>query len=129
MVTATMYNGKFCRHITNRKGILIYSLCSLIFILHITLIGLYEANPEQTVASKSALKLHEMEQFPVVFKLCIKPGGFDLDKLNQFGYQTATHYFSGESMYNTSLIGWAGHNEDGTINSTAAGDTVMFLKH
>ena len=126
LVTTTMYNRKFCQHITERKGILIYSLCSLIFILHITLIGLYQANPEQTVPSKMALKLHEMEKFPVVFKLCIKPGGFDLDKLNRFGYQTAKHYFSGLSMYNDSVIGWAGHNKDGSVNSTAAGHTLVF---
>ena len=73
-----------------------------------------------------ALKLHEMEKFPVVFKLCIKPGGFDLDKLNRFGYQTAKHYFSGLSMYNDSVIGWAGHNKDGTVNSTATGHTFVF---
>ena len=84
--------------------------------------GLYDANPEHTVSSKMALKLHEMERFPVVFKLCIKPGGYDLEKLNQYGYQTATDYFYGRSMYNDSLVGWAGHKEDGTVMSTAKGE-------
>ena len=112
---------------TSKKWILIHSLCSLIFILHITMMGLYDANPEHTVASKMPLKLHEMARFPVVFKLCIKPGGFNLEKLNHFGYQTATDYFYGQSMHNESLIGWAGHNEDGTVMSTAEGNVCIYL--
>ena len=107
---------------TSRKWILIHSLCSLIFILHITMMGLDDANPEHTVASKMKMKLLEMEQFPVVFKLCIKPGGYDLDKLQQSGYQTTTRYFYGRSRYNSSLVGWAGHREDGTVMSTAEGN-------
>ena len=82
------------------------------------MMGLDDANPEHTVSSKTRMKLLEMEQFPVVFKLCIKPGGYDLDKLQQSGYQTATQYFYGRSRYNTSLVGWAGHKEDGTVIST-----------
>ena len=122
LVTATMFYKKCCRQITSRKWILIHSLCSLIFILHITLMGLFDANPEHTVSSKMKMKLLETEHFPVVFKLCIKPGGYDLGKLNQFGYQTATHYFYGRSLYNSSLVGWAGHREDGTVMSTAEGN-------
>ena len=75
----------FCWQMTNKKWILIHSLCSLIFIVHITMMGLNDAYPELTVSSKMTLKLHELEQFPVVFKLCIKPGGYNLTKLNQFG--------------------------------------------
>ena len=115
----------FCHQMTSRKWILIHSLCSLIFILHISMMGLDDANPEHTVSSKTRMKLLEMEQFPVVFKLCIKPGGYDLDKLQQSGYQTATQYFYGRSRYNTSLVGWAGHKEDGTVISTAEGNVVL----
>ena len=119
-----MVYAKYCLQTTKRKWILIHSLCSLIFILHITTMGLDDANPEHTVSSKKAVKLNEMEAFPVVFKLCIKPGGYDLEQLNKFGYQTATHYFYGQSMYNTSLVGWAGHNENGTIKSTVEGSVL-----
>lgn len=49
--------------------------------------------------------------FPIIFKICIKPG-FNLLALAEAGFDTTYGvygYFSGQSRYNQSLIGWAGH--------------------
>ena len=61
-----------------------------------------------------------IKDFPVVFKICIKPG-FNSDGLKYVGYSDIWSYFVGESRYNSSLIGWAGHTKEGTAFSDVAG--------
>ena len=46
-------------------------------------------------------------KFPMIFNIIVKPG-FDLEKLNEFGYNTPYDYFIGRSMLNTSTTGWGG---------------------
>ena len=64
-------------------------------------------------------KLSEIE-FPVVFKICINPGFYE-DQLNKAGYSKVGFYFDGISKYNDSIIGWAGHTEDGGVYGNVTG--------
>ena len=49
--------------------------------------------------------------FPLIIKICLNPG-FNLHALNEEGYEFISRYFLGESMYNSSVYGWAGHSND-----------------
>ena len=61
-----------------------------------------------------------IKDFPVVFKICITPG-FDAKNLKFVGYSSVYNYFAGESRHNSSLIGWAGHTQEGTVLTDVAG--------
>ena len=70
-------------------------------------------------------------EFPVVFKVCLKPG-FNSTYLKEEGYNGISGYFVGESKFNSSLVGWAGHNNDSGVTGTVQGefaflDNNMFI--
>ena len=58
--------------------------------------------------------------FPCLFRLVIRPG-YDLTELNTAGYDCVEKYFLGQSMFNKSQVGWAGHTENGTMKGTVQG--------
>ena len=55
-----------------------------------------------------------MKDFPFLTKICIRPG-FDILALREAGYNSVDGYFSGNSRFNRSVIGWAGHTQDGKV--------------
>ena len=82
--------------------------------------------PTQTVTKTVKKNMTDIE-FPVVFKICIKPG-FNETVLNEVGYSNTWDYFVGKSRYNWSLRGWAGHSVDGGIVSNVTGTESQFSK-
>ena len=56
--------------------------------------------------------------FPVVIKICLSPG-FNETAVHEVGYKDTWSYINtGQSRFNESVLGWAGHAEDlGTIGS------------
>ena len=55
--------------------------------------------------------------FPVVIKICVVPG-LNQTALWEVGYNDTWSYFLGQSKFNSSVFGWAGHAEDsGTIGT------------
>ena len=85
--------------------------CSVAFLVQIVLITLHYLNPKETITESHRQSLHTMD-FPVIFRVCTHPG-FNTSQLRQFGYESITEYFSGRSSFNSSIIGWGGHSEDG----------------
>ena len=56
-------------------------------------------------------------EFPVVIKVCVVPG-FNQTAMHQLGYWDTWTYFLGQSRFNQSVYGWAGHTEDlGTLGN------------
>ena len=55
--------------------------------------------------------------FPLVIKICVVPG-FSQTALYEVGYNDAGGYFLGQSRFNESVIGWAGHTEDSGTKGT-----------
>ena len=55
-----------------------------------------------------------MKDFPLLARICIRPG-FDILALREAGYNSVDGYFSGNSRFNRSVIGWAGHTQDGKV--------------
>ena len=54
------------------------------------------------------------KKFPIILKLCFNPG-FNDTAINEAGYKDIFGYFAGQSKYNKSVYGWAGHTEDGGV--------------
>jgi hypothetical protein len=98
---------------------LIHSICFIAFAIHLFILGQIQINPPQTETLMEVRKLENVE-FPVNFKICFKPG-LNITKAKKFGYESVSRYFKGCSMYNESVIGWAGHTEDGAVLSTPEG--------
>ena len=77
--------------------------------------------PTQTTINvyQRNLKGHE---FPLIFKICISPG-FNISAIKEAGYPVTSDsdpffYFSGQSLYNSSDYGWAGHTNGSGVMAT-----------
>jgi hypothetical protein len=62
--------------------------------------------------------LQDLKQFPLVFKLCFRPG-FKADALKGFGYNNMEDYFWGTMDDNISNVGWAGRERDRAVRTPA----------
>ena len=62
-------------------------------------------------------------EFPLVIKICTVPG-FNQTALHEAGYEDTWKFFLGQSRFNESVFGWAGHTEDsatfGSVEETLA---------
>ena len=85
-----------------------------------TLLARDKLYPTQTWPHTRYVKMANVPEFPVVFKVCIKPA-FDLGSLNASGYRSEYDYFLGRSKFNSTIFGWAGHTADGDIMSNTSG--------
>ena len=93
--------------------------CTIAFSVQMILLTRALMYPEHTV-SRIFRKNLTIQEFPVVFKICIKPG-FDKEALKETGYENVFSYFWGISQYNKSLLGWAGHTAEGGVFSNVTG--------
>ena len=101
---------------------------SIIFMVHIGFLGyniLYPVVPEILVYKKN---FNEID-FPMTFRLCAFEL-YDKDARYQaFGYKDYGDFFRGESMFNSSLYGWAGHTENGTALGNVQGKIYSSVEH
>ena len=92
-------------------------ICGVAFLIHFSILSLDHWKPDFVTETRD-IHLNDRE-FPIIFKLCIKPG-LALDALSNFGYDGISNYFDGISKYSnydkkTNItIGWAGHHENGS---------------
>ena len=114
---------KIVLSLLKRPWLFIYLVCFIAFLCQLfSLIGSY-VHPSQTVTSVEKKDLNDIP-FPVLFKICIKPG-FDREELLTAGYLHAGRYFLGESRFNGSIHGWAGHLPDGRVKGNVAGRVCL----
>ena len=108
------------KHIKIHPWNLIHSVCFIAYAIHLCILGQIQIHPPQTKTTIELRKLENIE-FPVNFKICVKPG-FNMINVRKSGYESISKYFHGHSMYNKSGIGWAGHTEDGGVLVTPEGN-------
>ena len=70
-------------------------------------------HPTQTTITVTERDLRDFE-FPLLFKICFNPS-FNKTVEEEAGYYD---FFSGKSKHNSSLVGWAGHTEEGGVLGT-----------
>ena len=93
--------------------------CFIAFIVQMSILANNQIFPSDTVSHLEERSLDSI-QFPVLFKICIKPA-FNMEELNKAGYESIWSYFIGQSKYNKSAFGWAGHTKDGHTNGSVEG--------
>ena len=93
--------------------------CFLAFLAQISTLILGMMNPRTTLTGTQKVGFEEID-FPLVFKVCIKPG-FNDRELRKLGYRNSFMYLLGMSMFNKSTFGWAGHAPEGGVVSNISG--------
>ena len=73
-------------------------------------------NPSLKTTDITEKQLEDLK-FPIIFKICMKPG-FNTTALKEEGYAGISKYFRGQSSYNSSVYGWAGHTNTSEIRTT-----------
>ena len=101
----------------NHWNIFLTIFCSLAFAWQLYGIMLEWITPSHTITDITEKRLHQVEHFPIIFKICPDPG-FNTTILMQEGYNGTSSYFGGWSKYNGSVFGWAGHTDTNKIKST-----------
>lgn len=93
-------------------------------VLAIQLVNVLESYIQPTITRtwEEEVPLEDIE-FPLVIKICIVPG-FNQTALHEAGYEDTWKFFLGQSRFNESVFGWAGHTEDsatfGSVKETLA---------
>ena len=84
---------------------------------------LYPSTPSIKIYEK---RLNETE-FPISIKLCaLEDRESDTMRHNTSGYERNFRFFLGQSMFNKSLIGWSGHNQDGSFLGSVRGKLKFY---
>ena len=90
--------------------------CTVILTVQLSVVFEGYIKPTITRTWEKDVPLQNMD-FPLVIKVCVIPG-FNHTALQEMGYQNTWDYFLGQSRFNQSVYGWAGHtNQSGTIKS------------
>ena len=83
-------------------------------------------HPTQPIITVTERNLEDSD-FPILFKICFDPS-FNTSEIEDAGYRDFHGYgdffqdfFSGRSKFNQSLVGWAGHTEEGGVVSNVSG--------
>jgi hypothetical protein len=114
------------KFILSNPWIVLHAGCTLLFAWQLASLSAGVIWPTHTVTSTVNRNLSDID-FPVLFKICIKPG-FNDTALREVGYNNSFDYFLGISKYNRSLLGWAGHTPQGTAFSNVTGRSLNLLK-
>ena len=94
--------------------------CVLAFLVQMSVFVHEQIHPSLTFTSLEEKKLEELDEFPVIFKIC-HHNSFNLKKVKAAGYSSVSKYFLGRSYYNNSMYGWGGHHSNGSIGRGVAG--------
>ena len=98
---------------SNRRLFLVNFTCFVAYSVQLTNVITGFLDRTQTNINKHEEDLHG-QNFPVIFKMCINPG-FNDTAINEAGYKNIFEFFVGQSSYNSSVYGWAGHTKDGGV--------------
>ena len=91
-----------------RVWVLVNFFCVSLLGLQLVNLCIEYIKPSMTITQERRVKLEDIE-FPVVIKICMIPG-FNEDAIREAGYDESWFYFYGQSKFNESIFGWAGHN-------------------
>ena len=115
-IPARIANGVFFRALFY----LIRFVCLIAFLIQTSTLINGMLNPKETLIGTNKVGFEKIE-FPLIFKICIKPG-FNDTELRNLGYLNGFRYLMGMSLYNKSHFGWAGHTQEGDIVSNVSGN-------
>ena len=112
----------------NKLPMLLNVLFLFIFIIHISLIGyksLYPDVPEILAYKKNLSEI----KFPMLLQVCLVENKEDKARFQRLGYLDDYGYYQGQSVYNSSLFGWAGHTLNGSTMRSVDGNLDPITNH
>ena len=98
-------------------------VCSAIFLIQLGVLVSNYVQPTELNTVMNIVKLDQLDEFPLVFQFCIRPG-FNMTALQNHGYHTMDDYFWG-SVSGSKDVGWAGNN----TSISPAGKHLMALRN
>ena len=98
----------------------------LVFVAHLGYIVYEIIHPRFPEIVKYKKDLSEIE-YPITFKICDDASNlsFTAEKYQKYGYSDLWQFYSGQSMFNSSVYGWAGHTENGTTFGSVEGFLLL----
>ena len=90
--------------------------CCVVFTIQLSFLIPGYIRPTQLNTVMERILLQEMEDFPLVFRVCVRPG-FNISRLQELGYPSMEEYFWGWMDDNYTDIGWAGRGRNSSIMS------------
>ena len=83
-------------------------VCSAIFLIQLVILVSNYVQPTELNTAMKIVKLEQLDEFPLVFQFCIRPG-FNMTKLKHNGYYDMDNYFWGTAE-GSKDVGWAGND-------------------
>ena len=98
------------------------AVLSIVFVAHIGYIVFDVICPEYPDIVNYKKSLDQID-FPLTFRICAAEANHSIDdkKYAILGYRDSWTFFYGQSWYNDSIYGWAGHTEYGTTIGSVEG--------
>ena len=109
--------------IKNHYRAVLNVFCALAFIFQLYEIVNEWTCPTQTTTAISTENLQD-SAFPIIFQICVHPG-FNRTAVTEEGYDRMDTYFRGQSRYNKSVYGWAGHSNETFQKKTVEGKKII----
>ena len=81
--------------------------------MHLFTIGFYLINPEYPSIRVYNKELKQIN-FPLYFKICATELNNFNERYQKMGYSNEHNFFNGYSRFERNIIGWGGHNENGS---------------
>ena len=99
--------------------VIVNLFCTVVLAIQLANILEGYIKPSLTRTWEEELMLRDID-FPVIVKICVIPG-FKEKALQEAGYQDTWFYFLGQSMFDNTTYGWAGHvNQSETVEEVLA---------
>ena len=99
--------------------VMVNLFCTLVLAIQLANILEGYIKPSLTRTWEEELMLRDID-FPVIVKICVIPG-FNEKALKEAGYDDTWSYFLGQSMFDNTTYGWAGHvNQSETVEEVLA---------
>lgn len=90
-------------------------------LIHVLVLYDKEKNPAYPETKHYDQNLMDID-FPLVLKICSFYGSTrPVNDYPEFGYENQDKFFQGISMFNSSIVGWNGHTENGSTIGNVEG--------
>ena len=89
------------------------------FVVHLSILIYNKLNPSLPEVKYYKRDLNEID-FPIAFQLCIGENNYSHINYKDLGYDNLFDFFHGKSQFNDSIVGWAGHTENGSSLGSVA---------
>ena len=96
------------------------------FILHLSVLIISKLNPDTPEVKYYKKDLKDID-FPIAFQICIEDKNKSRMRYRELGYSDLYNFFNGQSKFNKSIVGWAGHTENGSSIGTVEGLMIKYL--